>query len=52
MRLSEGASDEHIHADLLTEYDVPASQLWADLERLLGELHGRGLISPAAVLAI
>jgi hypothetical protein len=52
MRLSEGASDEQIHADLLAEYDVSAQQLWADLERLLGELHGRGLISPVAALSI
>ncbi len=52
MRLSEGATDEQIHTDLLAEYDVSAQELWADLERLLGELHDRGLISPSAVLSI
>lgn len=47
-RLSEGATDDEIHADLSADYDVSAQQLWADLERLLGALHGFGLISPAA----
>jgi hypothetical protein len=51
MRLGEGADAEQIHAELLGEYDVDTDVLRTDLERLLGELRGRGLIAPSAALS-
>jgi hypothetical protein len=42
--LQGGLDVDAAHASLLTEYDVPADQLSRDLEVLLEELSGRGLI--------
>jgi hypothetical protein len=34
-----------VHSLVLGEYEVAASQLWADIVRLVGELQAEGLVS-------
>ena len=42
--LGEHGSAEPVVAALLDEYDVDEARIRADLDRLIGELHGKGLV--------
>jgi len=42
--LGEHGSDEPVVAALLDEYDIDEARIRADLDRWVGELHGKGLV--------
>jgi hypothetical protein len=42
--VSEGTTARKIHARILAEYDVDEARCRADVQRLLNDLHERGLI--------
>ena len=42
--LGEHGSDEPVVAALLDEYDIDEARIRSDLDRLVGELHGKGLV--------
>jgi hypothetical protein len=42
--LGEHGSDEPVVAALLDEYDIDEARIRADLDRLVGELHEKGLV--------